>query len=322
MKVVGVGISILLALFAFYYFDWASILQILKGIKPEFLFYLLVIYTFDYYVRAFRWKLLCSPLKKSISLQKLFYSYNIASFSCVFLPLRGGEWFRIWITGREENIQKRALLGTLILEKTLDMLGMGILLIIACSVAKKGIAESDRGLSTLRLFGILFILVFLFTILVVFILKPIFLRGKMERFPKIKEFFDRLLDGYSSINQFSLLIPLILLSIGMWFLNAFILQLYIASLSFGTTFFESAKVLLFQGVGELIPSAPSSIGTLHASTVMGCKFIGLTAAQGLSVGILNHAVDVIVRILFGVLSLQILRVDFIAALKNIKLRHA
>ena len=127
--------------------------------------------------------------------------------------------------------------------------------------------------------------------------------------------------GFSSVRDFLLLFYLIVLSIFMWILNATILYLYMCSLSFGTYFIDSIIVLTSQLFGEFVPAAPASVGTFHAATVIGSKFVGLTADQGLVLGILNHLFENVVKVIFGLISIQLLNFKFRKVLQDISFRN-
>lgn len=317
IKISGWIISLALIIFAIFYFDWGKTLNVLKVVNAWFFLYLFFIYIIDYVLRAFRWKLLIYPIKRTTSLRKLFYSYNISQFANVFLPAKTGELFRVLITSKEEKISKRTILGTLFLERSFDIFGMGVLILVVVFFSK--IKTLDKNvLSNLLFFASIFFVFFSFMVLSILLIKRLsFIKKKSLKLKKIIEFLEPFYHGFSSIRQFSLLLSVMILSIFMWGLNAFILYLYTLSLSLGISFFDSIVILLFQLLGELIPSAPSSVGTFHASTVIGGNFVGLTKDQGIALGLLNHSYDIFVRLIFGFVSIQLSSFAFKKGLKSI-----
>lgn len=315
-------ISLALIIWGIFYFDWRHIFHILEGVKPSYLVLLFFIYIFDYLVRAFRWRLLLYPICQPLSFLKVFHAYNFSQFANVFLPARGGELFRVLIINREFNISKRTLLGTLLFERILDVFAMGGVLIGVLYVSQKSLSADANLLKNLFFWGGLFIAVpFL---MMVFLLLYRRIPFHYKTGGKLKKWIDRIepvFQGFSSTYRPPLLLGLIGLSFFMWALNAFILYLYMQSLSFHTPFWAAVVVLLFQLLGELIPSAPSSVGTFHASTILGCKIIHLAADRGLVLGFLNHFYDIIIKSIFGCLSIPFINLDFKSQPLNIQLKN-
>ena len=321
INILGYVISVSLIIFSVFYFDWDQVIKVITGVNPWFFPFLFLVYFIDFMLRAYRWKLLLYPIKKNPSFSKLFYSYNLSSFANVFLPARLGEFFRIYVTGQEEKIYKRTILGTLFLERILDVLGIGVLIVFTILFTKISTAENDI-LSTLRFWALIFISVFFISLLFVILIKRFaFLKNKVGKLEKITEMLEPIYQGFSSVEQISLLCYLVVLSIFMWMLNATILYLYMIALSFETGFTDSVIVLTFQLLGEFIPSAPSSIGTFHASTVIGATFVDLTKDQGLVLAIFNHFYEIIVKVVFGIIAIQALNFNFKKELKKFKMSH-
>ncbi len=316
--VLGWVISAALVIYAVFYVNWRDVFSILKAVNPWFFPLLIVIYLFDFYLRAFRWKLLLYPVSKTASLQKLFYSYNIAYFSNIFMPARAGELFRVFITGKEEQISKRTVLGTLILERILDIFGMGVLIALVMFFFNIRTPQGDTRTTLLFGAAMLIGVVLCATACALFIYRFIIRSKRSGKIGKIAEFLEPIYRGFSSTRQVPLLLCIIGLSIFMWIFNSFILYMYMLALSYGPKFSDSIIVLAFQLVGEFIPSAPSSIGTFHASTVIGGKFIGLTADQGLVLGILNHIYDLAIRVIFGLMSIHLMNFNFKKGLKDFR----
>lgn len=318
VKVLGWVISAALVIYAVFYVNWRDVISILKTVNSWFFPLLLVIYLFDFYLRAFRWKLLLYPVRKTASLQKLFYSYNVAYFSNIFMPARTGELFRVFITGKKEQISKRTVLGTLILERILDIFGMGILIAFVVFFFKIRSFQGNTRATFLFWVAVLLGVVFCATACALLIHRFFLKKKRPGRIGKIAEFLEPVYHGFYSARQVPLLLCIIGLSIFMWVFNSFILYMYMLALSLGSKFSDSVIVLAFQLIGEFIPSAPSSIGTFHASTVIGGKFIGLTADQGLVLGILNHAYDLVIRVIFGLISIQLLNFNFRKGLQDLQ----
>lgn len=317
LNLIGWGLSLFFIFAGLCFFDWGKIWDILKQANPSFLLILFFIYIFDFFLRAYRWKLLLKPVKRVTSFPRLFYSYNIGYLANLFLPARAGEFVRVFITSKDEGISKRTIGGTIILERIFDIIGMGILVF-------SGIYFFDNnGLSRqlcmgLKAPGIIFLAsVGIMAIFVICARRFSYLSDKFTKVRKSIEFLHPIWQGFQSLNQGYLLFIILLLSVFMWALNTFIVYLYMRALSFSSSYFAGGIVLTCQLIGEFIPSAPSSVGTFHASTIIGSKFAGLSASQGLALGFLNHTYDLIVRGIIGTFSMRMIGFSFRKEIKNI-----
>ncbi|MBM3251232.1 MAG: flippase-like domain-containing protein [Candidatus Omnitrophica bacterium] len=319
ISILGWIISIVIIAIALFYFNWKEVFAIFKKIKIQFLFLLLFIYIFDFILRAFRWKLLLSPIKKTVSLQKLFFSYNIAYFANIFLPVRSGELFRIVITSKEEGILKRAILGTLIFERILDILGIGVVISFLLFFMGRYSFSAGNVKINFLFWSRIFLIIPLTCILLILIIKKLrLIKRERKVLMKIIEFLRPIYMGFSCIHQWTTFLSIVILSIFMWFLNSFILYIYMAALSLNSTFFDSTIILVCQLLGEFIPSAPASMGTFHASTVIGAKIVGLVKEQGIVLALLNHSYDLAIRIILGLMSIHFLNFDFKKGINEVR----
>ncbi|MGA9365594.1 MAG: lysylphosphatidylglycerol synthase transmembrane domain-containing protein [Bacteroidota bacterium] len=123
-SILRVGLSILFALVFLYLAFKGSDFEKLKsslGSANYFLVLLLIPCLFVSNIfRALRWRYLLNPIKKNISFRNLFSSLMIGYMVNNALP-RVGEIVRPYNLGRLENISKSAVLGTVLVERILDL---------------------------------------------------------------------------------------------------------------------------------------------------------------------------------------------------------
>jgi len=318
LKLIGWAISLLLIALSVFYFDWAKIWAVLRIINYWYLPLLFLIYLIDFYIRAYRWKIILYPIQPRASITKLFYSYNIAYFSNIFLPARLGELFRVMITAKEEDLSRRTVLGTLFIERVFDLLGMGT--ITFGTLIFIGHYQMDiETHTTLLLWSIVFVSIFFTAVAVILIIKRLdLLKLRISLLGRLFEVAEPFYNGMISVHRAPVLLLLTSISLFMWLFNSFILYIYIKALAIDASFLDTIVILLFQLLGEFIPSAPSSVGTFHASTVIGCKLVGLSVDQGMALGMLNHFVDLIIRAIVGIGSIHFMRFDYRKAIQLVQ----
>jgi len=71
--------------------------------------------------RAWRWQYLLYPIKPNVTLRNSFSAVMIGYMVNNFLP-RVGEFVRPYAIGNLENISKSAALGTVVIERIIDMI--------------------------------------------------------------------------------------------------------------------------------------------------------------------------------------------------------
>ena len=124
-------ISLLLAAGLFGWFLWGVDLRSvgvgLRAVRPGYLAVatLLSVATMAY--RAWRWRYLVTPLA-DVRIASLISCVFMGSAVLAMLPGRVGELAKPMLLGRRERISRTAVLGTVVLERMLDMLAVLVLL--------------------------------------------------------------------------------------------------------------------------------------------------------------------------------------------------
>ena len=86
-------------------------------------------YVFVLYIRALRWRHLTdaiAPIERSV----LFRSVSVGFMVNNILPLRAGEFVRVWFLSRETGHSVTALFSTVILERVIDSMAVIALAVI------------------------------------------------------------------------------------------------------------------------------------------------------------------------------------------------
>ena len=121
--IIGLIFSIIGLYFAFKDFNYTSFLEVVKTTK---IFYVLLASSFlifSVWFRAIRWHYLLIKAK-SISYKHLFEIEMLGFFGNNVLPLRLGELYRSIILSNRFKISKSTVIGSVVLERILDTLGL------------------------------------------------------------------------------------------------------------------------------------------------------------------------------------------------------
>lgn len=92
-----------------------------KSAKPFWIFMIFVTFTISNISRAMRWQMLIKPLGREARLVNTFLCTVIGYFTNLFLP-RAGEVIKAGILSKYENIPVEKVMGTVVLDRLLDVI--------------------------------------------------------------------------------------------------------------------------------------------------------------------------------------------------------
>jgi uncharacterized protein (TIRG00374 family) len=130
LKFLGfLAIGTLLLWFAFRNVDFKSLANGLKEANYWWILLSILFGIFAYVSRARRWVLLIHPLGYSPSVLNTFYALMTGYLANIALP-RVGEFTRCVALGKKEKIPVDQLVGTVVVERTIDFISLLIIMII------------------------------------------------------------------------------------------------------------------------------------------------------------------------------------------------
>jgi len=269
-------------------------------------------------IRARRWKLLIEPLGFNPSLKNTYHSLLTGYFANMIFP-RLGEVTRCAALSRKEKMPFDRLVGTVILERTIDfitvLLLLGILLLAGSATTGSFLADSiirPMGEKVNAIFGSS--VVFLIVILLFVALSIAFYFGMRKRlsvkpfFGRIYSFGDGIIDGLKSIASLKRKWEFIFLTVLLWaayFLMTFLPLFCLESTSdigIGGAMF----ILVIGSFGMAVP-VQSGIGAYHWIVSRGLMAAyGIPLEEGLAYATLSHESQLLVVAVLGAVSLYIL----------------
>ena len=287
-SIAGIVISIGGIYWAFKDFQFSDFKASIQEVEIIYL----VIATFllwgSVWLRALRWKWLFKKADYP-SVPSLYRAELIGYFGNNVLPLRLGELLRSYIVGKENHLSKSFVIGTVVLERLMDMFALISLALLLLLIYP--LEESIRDYVLWS--GI--ILIFTLTIFL-FILPRI---KVIKANHKILIIIKQIVDGLLSISK-EKLIPVIISSLLIWciyWMDVFLLQ---RAFQFNLSWAQVLTVLVISSVALSIPSAPGMIGTFHAAVKYTMvDLFAFSANEGNSFAILMHAYGYILFTLLG-----------------------
>ncbi|MCZ6915930.1 MAG: lysylphosphatidylglycerol synthase transmembrane domain-containing protein [Gemmatimonadetes bacterium] len=306
----GLAVSALLLWLVFRGEDLGAIAQQLATADPVWLLVAGAFLTSGGLIRALRWGILLEPLGVPTTLRSRWAALNIGFMITNLLPARLGEIVRPFALSRMAPVSMSGALGTIVLERLLDMVALVLLLLVTLlsPAFPTGATVLGHSVGYAALAGILVAAIASAAVGVLFIWPSV-----IERLVRA---FARLLPGdveYGAVAKFeSFLSGLDLLRRPAAMLKAFLLSLLLwvwMAASFWTAFrafgielgataamFAQCAVSLFVA----LPAGPGFIGTLQAGVSVSVHDVfGVAAEPTLSLAIGYHLAGFIPVTLLG-----------------------
>lgn len=299
--------------FAFKGIDVQNVWHDLKIAKYSWIFLSLFLAFLAQLSRAYRWNLLIEPIGHNPLFQNTFYSMMTGYLANFALP-RIGEITRCASLGKKEKIPVDKLLGTVILERIIDLLSLFILLLLLL-ILKFEIFGSfinnnifiplkEKISSVLGFSWITWVIIFI-SIIVITLLYYLYFRetiGKFKSFHKLKNIVKGILEGLKSVYKMKRKGEFILHTIIIWALYLFMTWVVVFSLpsTSGLKIIDGLFILVIGALGMSVP-VQSGIGAFHwiVSRGLFAVYPFISLEQGLAFATISHGSQSLLVILLG-----------------------
>lgn len=258
---------------AFYNVSFIEVLEIVSGASVFWLLIFIVLQFLAHFLRALRWKIILSSVKSDTKLKHVFGSLMVGyGVNCVIPRL--GEITRAVLMGKWEGLSRSSMFGSVILERIIDMIFLGITVIVSMLIWSESISESFPWLR-----DSIYITLFLIIALILFVVFSIRYKKKFEKFlakltgyfsvkfsTKISYIFGMFIEGFSSLKGVRNYSLTIILSCAIILLYA--VSSYIGFFTVGmqyekpVTFAMGWVLMSISAIGIVIPT-PGGTGSYH-----------------------------------------------------------
>jgi uncharacterized protein (TIRG00374 family) len=309
LGIVAVGLLI-------YAFRGVNFKRIINEISHANIFWLLittVLSVVAFISRAYRWNLLIEPLGYSPSLRRSTYALLAGYLSNLIFP-RLGEVTRCGSLSRIEKIPFSSLLGTVVVERIVDVLSLLICIFITAAIEYHRLGDLliDNIVNPLfqKFRDPFYLLLFLVGVFIVFIALILYFkskRSKENRKSIFVLFTAQLMSGLGSISKLKKPWLFVFHSVLIWTIYYFTTYLAFFSLqSTSNLNFKAALIVLVAGGLGMSAPIQGGIGTYHLFVSQALMLYGLSREDGLAFVTLSHSFQMITTILFGVVSFLLL----------------
>lgn len=311
-KTIKIGLAFILAAtflwLAFRNVDLAEVWEYVKTINLSWILPLAITSLTSHFLRAERWRLLIEHDKKELDRVTLMSGVMVGYILNIVGP-RLGEVSRPVYVGKRENLSSSKLMGTIVLERVIDLATMmGLMLIVSIYIiADNALLRQIFGDNTVNFFteGPTITTVFGIALLVVGIILAVFLLVKLVRMigrrvekidqwiEKIEEFIKMFVDGLLSIRKVKrwwlFLMHTFLIWLCYTLMTYFPFWMFDMQEIYNLTMLDALVITVISAIGIAIPS-PGGIGTYHYFVKQSMLVLyAVPAAIGLAYATVTHA---------------------------------
>lgn len=268
----------------------------------------LVISWIGFWLRGWRWTLLISKEEGiPVDSTRSYHAVMIGYLANLLVP-RAGEVARCGILTRTNGVSLGHLLGTVIIERSIDLLFLVGTIFLAFLLENQLFLDLSSGLVDLSSFGekaannlplvlggaVVFFLFFYF----------LFRRFRNHGvINKLQGFFRQIFSGVKSISQMHNPLGFWLTSVAIWVF--YFLTMYFVSLAIESTAnLTPGEVLLVMVMGSIGMVAPvqGGIGTFHALVAYILIQLGVSETDGKIFAAIIHGTQLVFMLILGLLS--------------------
>ena len=288
--------------------------QELSKARYEFVFLSLLFAFFAYFFRAYRWKLLIEPLNHRPSLTRIFFSLMTGYLANFAFP-RIGEVTRCAVLNRTDKIPVDSLIGTVIIERTIDLIVLLFLLLFLFifklqSFGKFIYQQIFKPLSRLILDKVptsLAFWLFIIAFFIVLIVLLYYFRRQLRKtyvFKQMRSLLKGIVAGIATVARLKSRTAFVIHTLLIWifyYLMTYILVFSIPATS-GLNLMDGLFILVIGGLGMSLP-VQGGIGAFHWITSMGLTLYGISREDGLVFATLAHESQSVFAIALGLISI-------------------
>lgn len=270
----------------------------------------------SHFLRAARWRQLIQPLGHNPSLLNCFLCVFIGYWANLAVP-RLGEILKCTFLSRYEKIAADKLVGTIVIERAVDVATLLLVLAITIIIQIKVLGNYTLSLfykafqNHAGQFSIIRLTISLCIILAFFLIIRYLLKryAHITFIQKLKKFLHGIIDGVLSIKKLQHKGWFIVYTIGIWVMYFSSIQIGFLSMpeTSHLTYAAALSVLVFGSIGMIVPS-PGGVGSYQFAVQQVLLLYAINEEKGMSMGMILWFSLTIILIVFGTISFFLLPV--------------
>jgi len=300
---IGAVIGGLAVYFAFRGVSFSQLGEVITSAVPWMLAAGIGIVLINVALLALRWWLMLLRAWQGSEYKALLGGVYLGQMFNILLPARLGELARIFFVSERIDTTKSGLLGSLVLEKVVDIITFGLALLLLITAVSLPPWVSDPGktiiaLSFISLLAVIALVLWGRRFLVW--ITPLLKRLPSSWGERVAGILERALTGFESMRDWRRQLPIWTLSILSLILSTLTNYIILQAVDIQVPFTAALFVLIVLQVGSAPPSAPGKLGIFHYLTVLALSAFGVDKGLALAYSLLLYVVALMPKVVIGV----------------------
>lgn len=286
-----------------------------EALRQASVFYItlsVVVSVWGYWLRAWRWKLLIAvDEQQPVNTVRVFWALMAGYLVNLIVP-RAGEVARCGVLKKTDQLPMGKLLGTVILERTVDLLFLKLIILFTFFAENKIFLSLVGELVSLETLEVAFKnylpLLIGGTIIIGMLIFWTFKKyGDRGFFKMLRHFIRDIIKGLKSVRHVHNQLGFWASSMVIWLI--YFLMMYLVALAIpSTAVLDATSILMVMVMGSIGMIAPvqGGIGTFHALVTFILIFYGLSEEQGKIFAVIIHSTQMLTVIILGVVTAFVL----------------
>src|SRR3989304_3903225 len=266
-----------------------------------------------YILRAVRWKLLLAPVKKNIRVSNTFWSTAVGFMVNTLVPIRLGEFVRAYILGEKEGTGFAPGFSSIVVERTLDLIGL-----LSIGIVTMFLVSAQADLSDLAVNIFIAVAVLITAILAVIIagikkedLIIRLLTRITSKIPLVRKYTTRIADFASSLikglqglsQNPKMFIANLSLTWILWLIQTSAIYLTFTAFNYPISFVAATLGGVLMSLSHILPATPGYVGSYEAFWALIFFSLGVTEQELLlAMGVISHLIGVLPVVIVGCVS--------------------
>jgi len=260
--------------------DYSEVLKSLKSFDAELVLFASIIYLFSFLFRGFRLKLI---LDNEID-NKVAVSSNLIAYALNnFLPLKGGDIYKIYFLKKHGNVRKSVTTASVLIERLFDLVAVLTIFLLM-------IYFLNLDAATWKITSLVNVVLVMFLLLAIMLF--VVSRYKHLNIEKLLKFANPdslhvFMDCWRKLLTHKHFASVLFLSLLIWLIEGLVFYVVIGYDSMSLALIWMSTLAL----SFVIPNAPGNIGLFEWVSIFVLTRFGFGEEQALSTGLMVHALQ-------------------------------
>ncbi|MGQ1785947.1 MULTISPECIES: lysylphosphatidylglycerol synthase transmembrane domain-containing protein [unclassified Saccharicrinis] len=280
-----------------------------KGINYWWLLLSMVVGLASHFSRTIRWQMLIEPVEKKTRITNTFFAVMIGYFANLLIP-RMGEISRCGVLSRYEKVSVSRLIGTVVVERLMDVIMLFVCLLLVLSLQFSVVTEFLFKNTDFSKFSDIFTSIWTFVGILAMVLVLRFFKkwfSQTSPYFKLKALWAKFAEGFLAVRDIKNKWLFIIHTIFIWAM--YFLMIYVCFFAFEfTSHLTPLAGLAAFVLGSLGMVAPvqGGMGPWHFMVIATLQMYGISENQGAAFALIVWSSINAMIVVLGIVSMFIL----------------